>query len=431
MSAEVFWWSGFFIALAGGSVAAWALFIRGQPKGRLRCPGCWYDMVGAVPDDAGAHTCPECGRRIGKARQLRRTRRFWRLAVFGLALVITGAGLWATPMLRTDKWQRHAPSSLLVMLADADDFHPISETWHELFDRAYYRQLSARHRIVLSKRLAKRISLDKPMSGDSLNALASISHLRPGRSKALAERMSMIITARENRYDRSLDSEELWLLSYNFYHMTALGILSRVGSEADAETLSASLRRSQWKPYRVSTAITFGRIGGDAAIDVLTEMVADGSGKVALMAAMALALIDEPAREHAEPAIALRLTRTVAAQQRAVLKACLSVLRGDEAHISIPLVRLYVERTGVERMGRDHIAGDWIEMLREDARPSVPLVISYLDDEDPARVERALFAIQLIGPVAVEALPTLDEMAAKPGASPSVQHAITALRRPN
>ena len=61
MSPELFWWSGSFIALAGGALAAWALLIRGQPKGRLRCPGCWYDMAGAVPDHAGTHTCPECG----------------------------------------------------------------------------------------------------------------------------------------------------------------------------------------------------------------------------------------------------------------------------------------------------------------------------------------------------------------------------------
>ncbi|MCH9057343.1 MAG: hypothetical protein IIB55_01805, partial [Planctomycetes bacterium] len=186
MSAEVFWWSGFSIALAGGAMAAWALLIRGQPNGRLRCPGCWYDMAGAVPDDAGAHTCPECGRRIAKPTQLRRTRRFWRLAVFGLSLVITGAGLWATPMLRAQHWQRHAPSTLLVMLADADDTR--TETWKELLSRAHYDQLSVRHRTVLSERLAKGVSPDSYAGG---SGLSRINALRPGRSQVLVERMSM------------------------------------------------------------------------------------------------------------------------------------------------------------------------------------------------------------------------------------------------
>ena len=427
MSVEVFWWSGFFIALGGGALAAWALFIRGQPKGRLRCPTCWYDMAGAVADAAGAHTCPECGRRIVKPTQLCRTRRFWRLAVFGLSLVIAGAGLWATPMLRAEKWQRHAPSTLLVMLADTDEVDPISETRRELFIRAAYGQLGERHRTVLSERLAKHVSPD----GVSLVALELIDRLRPGRSQALAQRMSMIIAAWGKRHERSLDDDELqW--SDAAREGFAIEILGRAGSEEAVETLSASLS-SPWEPNRDLAAIALGRIGGDAAIDSLTEMVADGSEQVALAAAVALVMIGEPAREHAEAAIAWRLTRTGLAEQRAVLAACLSVLRGEEAHISIPLMRLFIEgRMGVELMEWEFVVGDqFIRLLREDAMPSLPLVMSYLDDEDPARVERALMAIDILGPGAAEALPVLDEMAAKPGANQLVTDAIAGLRRPD
>ena len=423
MSAEVFWWSGFFIALVGGAVAAWALFIRGQPKGRLRCPRCWYDMAGAVADDANAHICPECGRRIVKAGQLRRTRRFWRLAVFGLSLVVAGAGLWATPMLRAEKWQRHAPSTLLVMLADADGVDPISETWGELFIRARYGQLSARHRTVLSERLAKRFSAVQP----SLGTLTLIHELRPGRSNALAERISMFITAWEKRDERIMDGDarvRWW--SDNSHHAVAIEILGRVGSDEDVETLSTSLR-VPWMHNRESAAIALGRIGGDAAIDALTESVADGSVRVALAAAVALVMIGEPASERAEPAIAWRFTRTVAPDERAVLAACLSVLRGEEAHISIPLMRRYLERMGS--------GDDWwyyfISLLSEDAMPSLPLIMSYLDREDPARVERALMAIDILGPRAAEVLPVLDEMAAKPGANQGLQAAIARLRRPD
>ena len=429
MSAEVFWWCGFIIALGGGAVAMWALFIRGQPKGRVRCPRCWYDMSGAVADDAGGHTCPECGRRIVKATQLRRTRRLWRLAVFGLSLVVAGSGTWATPMLRAQKWQRHAPSTLLVMLADADGVDPISETWGELFIRARYGQLSARHRTVLSERLAKRFSAVQP----SLGTLTLIHELRPGRSNALAERISMFITAWEKRDERIMDGDarvRWW--SDNSHHAVAIEILGRVGSDEDVETLS-TLLHSPSKPNHDRAAIALGRIGGDAAIDALTEVVADGSEQVALTAAVALALIGEPARERAEPAIAVRLTRTLGAEERVVLAASLSVLRGEEAHISIPLMRLFIEgRMGVELVGWEYVAGyQFIGLLREDAMLSLPLVMSYLDDEDPARVDLALTAIARFVPVATEALPVLDELPAKPDANPSVQFVISMLRRPD
>ena len=393
-------------------------------------------MAGAGADHAGAHTCPECGRRIVKTTQLRRTRRFWRLAVFGLSLVIAGAGTWATPMLRAQHWQRHAPSTLLVMLADADSVPPIDETWSELFIRAHYGQLSVRHRTIHSERLAKRVLADEPPDGGlSLQSLYLINQLRPGRSQALAERMSMLIAVWEKRRERSQDDDEPLLASprieamrslFNRWdHKYAIAILGQVGSEEAVETLSASLRT--WgNPNRDLAAIALGRIGGDEAIDALTEVVADGGERVALAAAVALALIGEPAGERAEPAIVFRIKRPVRVRERVVLAACLSVLRGEEAHISIPLMRLYMEAAGTERL-----AHTYISMLDEDAMPCLPLVMSYLDDEDPARIERALYAIAMLGSGAAEALPVLDEMAANPGANQSVQVVISRLRRPD
>src|SRR5438309_1158927 len=47
---------GYTLAAAGALLLLWSLF-HDRPKGRRRCPRCWYDMRG-VP----SLLCPECGR---------------------------------------------------------------------------------------------------------------------------------------------------------------------------------------------------------------------------------------------------------------------------------------------------------------------------------------------------------------------------------
>ena len=80
-------WTWLFPAIAATLAAPGAaLLLRGlfrdRPRGRLRCPRCWYDLTG-LP----GLTCPECGRTARHERHLRRTRRHWRPALAGLALL--------------------------------------------------------------------------------------------------------------------------------------------------------------------------------------------------------------------------------------------------------------------------------------------------------------------------------------------------------
>lgn len=97
------------LALAGLAILLIAL-LAGRARGRRRCPRCWYDMSGA-----GATfplTCPECGRKVRTDGELGRTRRRWRLAIFGLVLAapliaqvsyLHGHGIYYALM---PKWKR-------------------------------------------------------------------------------------------------------------------------------------------------------------------------------------------------------------------------------------------------------------------------------------------------------------------------------------
>jgi predicted RNA-binding Zn-ribbon protein involved in translation (DUF1610 family) len=90
-------WDLAFIALAWllGLLAVvlvgWAL-LWDRPRGRRRCPKCWYDMEASA--EVAAVVCPECGNQIETDRELRKTRRRWGMALLALPLL---AGAYAVP----------------------------------------------------------------------------------------------------------------------------------------------------------------------------------------------------------------------------------------------------------------------------------------------------------------------------------------------
>lgn len=83
----VFWG----VCAFGGALVAWA--VRGErSRGRRRCPKCWYDMSATleVAGRAAGLRCPECGHDARRERALYRTRRRWRVAAIGAAVVALG-----------------------------------------------------------------------------------------------------------------------------------------------------------------------------------------------------------------------------------------------------------------------------------------------------------------------------------------------------
>lgn len=92
----------------GLAVLVRALYGQG-PRGRRRCPACWYEMEG-VP----ALTCPECGYDAGELENLYRRRRRPRLAWAGGFLVAFGIASLAVPMVRRDGWVTLVPNAGLI-----------------------------------------------------------------------------------------------------------------------------------------------------------------------------------------------------------------------------------------------------------------------------------------------------------------------------
>lgn len=102
--------TGWMLAIGGVLFALYALFWD-RPRGRRRCPKCWYDMAG-VP----GLVCPECGREAKGERQLFRMRQRRKLAV----VVVLATALPAYVLIHVEEWRQHgwpalAPSSVLVL----------------------------------------------------------------------------------------------------------------------------------------------------------------------------------------------------------------------------------------------------------------------------------------------------------------------------
>jgi hypothetical protein len=77
-------WTAFAAVLAFSAWVLYAALLHDRPRGRPRCPKCWYDMTGAP-----APVCPECGHAITSPKHLLKTRRFKKRAVAAVLLAAT------------------------------------------------------------------------------------------------------------------------------------------------------------------------------------------------------------------------------------------------------------------------------------------------------------------------------------------------------
>lgn len=116
----IFIWNAAAIALGviGGALFLWAMF-RDRPRGRLRCPRCWYDMKGAVEAAAdGPWTCPECGTVAKSLGSLRRTRRRKRRIALALLLIFLAFQTDRVRLAFSRRWLDAIPNLALVVWPD-------------------------------------------------------------------------------------------------------------------------------------------------------------------------------------------------------------------------------------------------------------------------------------------------------------------------
>ncbi len=104
---ELCWWAGGVLAALALVVVVVALF-RDRSRGRRRCPKCWYDMSAV-----NGMTCPECGRTQKRERRFFGTRRKWRRAMIGTALLAMAMGTTAAPVVNSGEWPRYVPAAVL------------------------------------------------------------------------------------------------------------------------------------------------------------------------------------------------------------------------------------------------------------------------------------------------------------------------------
>jgi hypothetical protein len=145
--------------LVGGPILAWAL-LGDRARGRRRCPKCWYSL-----DAVAGLRCPECGRQARRERQLLKTRRRWRPAALGLALLLIAGGLALAPEVLRHGWAGAVPSALLVRVTRVEGLvsespDPADGGWarvvqDELSRRALLGELTPRHLRVLLQRMMR------------------------------------------------------------------------------------------------------------------------------------------------------------------------------------------------------------------------------------------------------------------------------------
>jgi len=111
--------SAWLLGVAAFAFVLWCL-VWDRPRGRRRCPKCWYDMSGAEARDS--LVCPECGKRATSERMLQRTRRRWKISLLGaLPMSMAVYLLLLSNAASKEGWPAALPTTALILLAPEDE----------------------------------------------------------------------------------------------------------------------------------------------------------------------------------------------------------------------------------------------------------------------------------------------------------------------
>ncbi|MDF1809578.1 MAG: hypothetical protein P1U42_07780, partial [Phycisphaerales bacterium] len=96
--------------LFGICMFIWA-WVGDRPRGRTRCPKCWYDMSAAT-----GLLCPECGRTAKSTKKFSKTRRpKWAFVVALFFFIVGGYGFSVSKRVAENDWLAAVPSWFLML----------------------------------------------------------------------------------------------------------------------------------------------------------------------------------------------------------------------------------------------------------------------------------------------------------------------------
>ncbi len=401
----IFGASGSLAGLCGLVLLLWSLFAD-RPRGRRRCPKCWYDLTGSP-----GLTCSECGHAARRERSLRKTRRRWRWAIAALPLIAGGYLVSVTPRIRTSwrwhGWRGAIPTTALLaghrwldepLAADLDTRTSMGGAWG--WQRAWYA------RIMESRYLQAR----GPARGPALQNLGALGASAKGC-------LPTVLAAAQDEDPNVRTSAAYAIGLIRSDRDRSLSVLvGLLGDESG--TVRGNAAWALW---------LFGReFRGDvsASVPALRESLHDESEWVRLHSAFALSWITvDPAPAVAATNAALGSTTEGLAVASGVylmdLAAVLDVVPTlcDAAQHSEPRVR----RAAVMGLGA---AGPR-------AAEAVPILIERLKDREIDIHVEAARALGEIGPAAAPALPALEPLRydSEPQAIQAAAAALEKIRR--
>ena len=156
--------------------AWWALFAD-RPRGKRRCPRCWYDMAYSP-----GMTCSECGFTGRSEKDFKKTRRRWGI---GLLAIMGGTilGGYVIDKANQKGWPSYLPTDMLIWTLPFTDV-PNGGLYRELDNRMTTDQLTDEQWIALLEKCAEGDTRARPVDDDWLAKYGEI--LRIWRRNLLA-----------------------------------------------------------------------------------------------------------------------------------------------------------------------------------------------------------------------------------------------------
>jgi hypothetical protein len=401
----IFWAIGALAGLCGLALLLWSLFAD-RPRGRRRCPKCWYDLT-ASP----GLTCSECGHVAHHERSLRSIRRRWRWAIAALPLIAGGYLVSVTPRIgatwRWHGWRGAIPTTALLaghrwlgepLAGDLETRAMMGSPWG--WQRAWYA------RIMESRYLQTR----GPARGPALHNLGALG--------ASAKGCLPTVLAAAQDADPNVRTSAAY----------AIGL---IGSDRDRSlSMLIGLLGDESGTVRGNAAWAlwlFGRaFRGDAsaAVPALRESLHDESEWVRLQSAFALSWIT------GDPAPAVAATDAALGSTTEGLAVASAVYLMDLAAVMdvVPALCAAAEHSE-PRVRRAAVMG--LRQAWPRAAEAVPILVELLKDRQIDIHVEAANALAEIGPAAAQAVPALERLRydPEPQVSEAAAAALTRIRR--